>query len=115
MPVKSLGSAVKTFRMSARLSQQTLAEAAGVHPAIISRLEAGKRQAARFDILFAIADALGVTLDDLAKEAGLRRARKAWDRRKTPLPPSVLQPKLQAMRALLEQASAALDEMLEVR
>jgi transcriptional regulator with XRE-family HTH domain len=110
---KSVGTALKTFRMRAHLSQQGLADAAGVHPAIISRLEGGKRQAARFDILLALVDALGVTLDDLAKEAGIRRAKKTWDRRAAPLPPSVLEPKIASARSHLLRATEALDDILE--
>lgn len=72
---KSLGFGIRTLRERAGISQYALARATGIDPAILSRLESGVRESIRFEYLVAIAEALEVSLDDVAAEAGFTRRR----------------------------------------
>jgi|GEM_PF-5616372 transcriptional regulator with XRE-family HTH domain len=69
-----LGTAVKSLRERAGVTQFGLAKAAKMDGTILSRLEAGKRQSIRFEYIVALAEALGVSLDDLAAEAGFMKS-----------------------------------------
>ena len=60
-----LGEKVKRLRGERRLSQQELAERAGVSQTIISRLETKSRTNVNADVLKGLAKALGCTTDYL--------------------------------------------------
>lgn len=67
-----LGLTVRRLRQEAGLSQEALADAAGLDRAYISGLERGRRNPTLAS-LTRIATALGVPLHDLMKEAEERR------------------------------------------
>jgi transcriptional regulator with XRE-family HTH domain len=56
---------LKTARRIARLTQQELAERAGVDPALISRLENGSRRRPSYEAVVKIARALNLAPDEL--------------------------------------------------
>lgn len=56
---------IKALRAEKGMTQEDLAEASGVSRLTISKLETGKLINARSKTMFAVAKALGVTLDDL--------------------------------------------------
>ena len=60
-----LGEKVQRLRMERRLTQQELADRAGVSQAIISRLESKSRHNVNADVLKGLAKALGCTTDYL--------------------------------------------------
>ena len=72
MPASSLsklfGTAVRTRRMAAGLSQEELAERAGLHPTYVSMVERGVRNPT-LDVSARIAKALKVPLPKLLEEA----------------------------------------------
>ena len=57
---------IRVWREHRRLTQQQLAEAAGISTPYLSQLESGKR-AGKTEVLAAIANALNVTLEDIVK------------------------------------------------
>lgn len=61
-----IGEQIRAVRRDARLSQEKLAELAGMDRQAINRIEQG-HQAALIDNLIRIADALGVPLADLVR------------------------------------------------
>jgi transcriptional regulator with XRE-family HTH domain len=67
MPVlKKLGLAVRRFREAQGLSQEKLAERAGVHRTYISGIERGQRNVG-FENLVSIAQGLEIPLSDLVR------------------------------------------------
>lgn len=69
-PQPSLGLAIREARKDASLSISAVARASGIDPAVLSRVESGGR-GLRFDTACRIARALGISLDELAGNAGL--------------------------------------------
>lgn len=63
---RALGENLRAARKAAKLSQEALAELAGLDRQAINRIEQG-HQAALVDNLFRIADALGASLADLVR------------------------------------------------
>ena len=68
MDPKKIGLRIRELRIKAGMSQSALGEMSGVGQDQISRYEAGRRPMP--ESLFAIADALQVTVDELLKPAG---------------------------------------------
>src|SRR5258707_1119851 len=66
--LSGLGKRLKEVREAAGLSQQALAVRAGLSISVVSRLEQGAQDNPRLHTIKAIADALGVTVDDLLRE-----------------------------------------------
>ena len=58
------GHPVRVWREHRKLTQQQLAEAAGISVPYLSQIESGKRQGS-VEVLLAIAKALGLSLDDV--------------------------------------------------
>jgi transcriptional regulator with XRE-family HTH domain len=71
--VLSFGGLLRQLRVEARLTQEELAEAAGLSPRSVSDLERGIHRTARKDTAGLLADALG--LDGSARELFLAAAR----------------------------------------
>jgi len=69
---KQFGMAVRQRRMAASLSQEVLAERAGLHPTYVSMVERAVRNPT-LDVSAGIAEALEVPLPKLVKEAQQRR------------------------------------------
>jgi transcriptional regulator with XRE-family HTH domain len=65
-PQAALGQAVKKLREEQGLTQEAVAHVADVHPTWVSRLEGGTLNPS-WGMVARIADALGVTMSDLAK------------------------------------------------
>ena len=63
----AISSKVKELREAARMSQQALANAAGVSISVISHLEQGVKADPRQSTLHKLANALGVDVCDLAR------------------------------------------------
>lgn len=59
---------IKFFRLCSHLSQKQLAEKADVSQAYISSIESGKQKNITIDILYRIADALNIKINDLFEE-----------------------------------------------
>ena len=76
MPISSIskqfGTAVRSRRMAAGMSQEKLAERAGLHPTYIGMIERGVRNAT-LDVAARIAKALKVELPKLIEEAHSKR------------------------------------------
>lgn len=68
---KNFGQVLKEMREAARLSQSALAKRVGITQAQLSRLESTKRTYPRFDTMVKLAHAFGLSLDEIAAEAGL--------------------------------------------
>lgn len=70
---------VKELRESVGISQQTLATQAGLSVSAVFQIEQGSKADPRVSTVAAIADALGVAVDDLLREASEspRKARPA--------------------------------------
>ena len=67
---QALGRAVKDLRLEHRLTQEELAERAGIHAHYISDIERGRRNVAIVNLTY-IADAFGLTASDLLGAAKL--------------------------------------------
>lgn len=76
--VVAFGQAVRARRTGLGLTQEQLAERAGLHPNFVSLIERGKTHAA-LDVVFAVADALetaAATLVGAAETEPARRRRR---------------------------------------
>lgn len=65
--LQSIGNRVKQARLAKHMTQQQLAEAAGISMSFLSNIENG-RQSMNLRALIALSDALGVTADRLIRE-----------------------------------------------
>ncbi|MFM0174116.1 helix-turn-helix transcriptional regulator [Paraburkholderia sediminicola] len=74
--VKMLGLALRQLRQAKGLSQEELAERAGLHRNFVGLVERGATKIA-IDSLFCLADALGVSASDLLRQAETRPSSKA--------------------------------------
>ena len=73
---RALANAVREVRTRERMSQEAVAEAAGLGRGFLSELESGRRRVS-FEAVIAIADALGVTLAELGERIDAERRRTA--------------------------------------
>lgn len=73
---KLFGVVLRAHRTGKGLTQEQLAERAGVHPTYIGMVERGERNCS-LDIAASIASALESSLADLVKEAEIERAKGA--------------------------------------
>jgi predicted ATPase/transcriptional regulator with XRE-family HTH domain len=91
-PTTTFGTLLRYHRLTAGLSQEALAERAGISAAAIAALEGGRRTAPRPETLALLAGALGLSAGDratLIAAAGTRDAAGAGARAApSPLPPS---------------------------
>jgi transcriptional regulator with XRE-family HTH domain len=71
--VANLGRAVRALRRERDLSQEALAERAGLHPNQVGRLERGTN--VQVGTLLAVVDGLGVGLAELGRDYDTRRNR----------------------------------------
>lgn len=67
--IPGLGAAIRARRLSLGLSMPALAEKAGTHWTTVSKIENGHRSVSAVRLV-GLAEALGVTMDDLVKAAG---------------------------------------------
>lgn len=67
---QALGEAVKTLRAERRLTQEELADLAGIHAHYVSDIERGLRNVAIINLSY-LAEALGITAAELLGAAGL--------------------------------------------
>jgi transcriptional regulator with XRE-family HTH domain len=65
-----LSARLKELRQAAGMSQQALAVAAGLSVSMVSQLEQGNRSDPRISTIKALADALGVTLEEMTAGGG---------------------------------------------
>ena len=68
IPIRVWGRLIKKLRQERRMSQETLAEKAGIHPTYVGLLERGLRSPG-IDVAGRVAVALGKKLSELAAEA----------------------------------------------
>jgi transcriptional regulator with XRE-family HTH domain len=68
----SIGQFLKAARERAGLSQQALAQEASIAATQVSRIESGQRLSPHFATIAKIADALDISLDEIAVACGLR-------------------------------------------
>ena len=71
----SLGRVLRDLRKETGLTRAALAQAAGLDPGALSRIESGDRPNLRFSTVCRLAAALGVSIDDIAARAGLTAAK----------------------------------------
>jgi transcriptional regulator with XRE-family HTH domain len=80
MPVSSIskqfGNAIRSRRMASGMSQERLAERAGLHPTYVSMIERGLRNVT-LEVSARLAKALKVNLPELIEEAQQRRGGSA--------------------------------------
>jgi transcriptional regulator with XRE-family HTH domain len=74
-PVSPISVTLRRAREMAGLTQQQLAEEAGVRQATISELETGKTRRVDLDVLDRLCGVLGVEPGDLLEREGKRRGR----------------------------------------
>ena len=67
--VPGLGRAVRKLRIAAELSQERLARMADLTMSVVAKLEQGHTDEVKLSSAIALAKALGVSLDDLVREA----------------------------------------------
>ena len=79
----TFGEAVKKYRIAAGLSLPQLTEASGLNAAYLWRVEAGEREP-RVSIARCIADALGVSLDQLCPAGSYNSRAKKSSAKTTP-------------------------------
>lgn len=73
--LRTIGERVRTLRKAQKMSQERLAELAGLHPVYISNVETGRRRAS-ICTYQSIAESLGVCLSELVDmPSGI----EAWD------------------------------------
>jgi transcriptional regulator with XRE-family HTH domain len=75
----TLGQAIRAVRRQVGLSQKELAEAAGIDQSYLSMIEAGQRSNPGTRIMARLAQALQVSIDDLAARAGYLPLREQPD------------------------------------
>jgi transcriptional regulator with XRE-family HTH domain len=109
----SLGSAIRTARERAGLSQSELARELGVPQGTIGRIESGGRGQPRFQTVAGIARVLGASLDALAVDAGLLPALTPAREQTVRLAEARLAGKVRAARRALADADADLATLLE--
>lgn len=68
-----IGENLKSFRRKKGWSQQKLAEAAGLSYVTITKIEQGRAKKPTIQSMVKLADALGVTLDELVGRTGPRK------------------------------------------
>ena len=102
---KTLGDALREARERAGISQLEAGEEAGVAPNMISRLESGERQDARFTTIARIARALDTSLDELAADCGLVPRRRGGAATRAVIPVEIA--------AELRRLSARMNELTE--
>lgn len=73
----NLGLAIRRLREESGISRYALAKAAAIDYAVLSRLEAGSSRGVQFLTVIRVAEALDVSLDELASVAGLSAKRSA--------------------------------------
>ena len=66
----TLGKAIRAVRQQAGLSQKELADAAGIDQSYMSMIESGQRSNPGTRIMVRLAQALQISIDDLAARAG---------------------------------------------
>jgi transcriptional regulator with XRE-family HTH domain len=64
MPESTFADRLRTLRGRKGLTQSQLAAAVGIHPMTVAKLEGGSRPDPRWSTVLALADALGVPLDE---------------------------------------------------
>jgi transcriptional regulator with XRE-family HTH domain len=70
---KALGPLIRSLRIRAGISRHALARLAKIDPAVLARIEESARPGVQFATVARLAEALGVSLDDLAASIGLRK------------------------------------------
>jgi transcriptional regulator with XRE-family HTH domain len=73
---KSIGTALRGRREAEGLSQSAVAGRAGIHAAMLSRIERDERGNPYFSTVAKVAAALGMSLNELAAESGLPSVRR---------------------------------------
>jgi transcriptional regulator with XRE-family HTH domain len=73
--LESLGKHLRALRIERRLSQEELADRAGLHRTYVGGIERGERNVSLLNIV-SIAAALGVTVSDLVSEVCVPQAEK---------------------------------------
>lgn len=76
MASKRIGPAIRAHREAEGLSQAAVARKAGIHAAMLSRIERDERSDPYFSTIAKVAAVLGLSLDELAAEAGLPSLRR---------------------------------------
>jgi transcriptional regulator with XRE-family HTH domain len=84
---KSFGVVLRAARLRADLSQEALAEQAGVHRNYVGMVERGENSVT-LDVAFHLADSLGVPLDQMVREATKHHGRDARAPRKSTARPA---------------------------
>jgi len=105
---KSVGEVIKSLRKRVGITRHALAKAAQIDPAVLARLENDPRPGVQFATICRLAEALDVSVDDLAIDAGLKRTIK---RSAKGGPPSILVvTRARSARGLLQRALRELDD-----
>lgn len=89
--LKKLGQSIRNLRLGKGWSLADLAEKSGASKAYISDLENGTAGRPNIQYVYAIARALGVTLDELLDDAGTQTPRRQFQRKKEDVPPGLLE------------------------
>lgn len=71
MPAIGIGAALRRIRERMDVSLVSVARRAGISDAMLSRIERGERMSPHFTTVAKIALVLGVSLDEIAHEAGI--------------------------------------------
>jgi transcriptional regulator with XRE-family HTH domain len=107
---RDLAAIIVALRKRAGLSPLALAERAGIDTAIIYRIESGKKMPA-FKTLCALAQALNVSLDDLAAELGFSGSARSKASRQTSISTSIGAGRIEELETHLNAALDSLDRL----
>jgi transcriptional regulator with XRE-family HTH domain len=107
---RDLAAVIAALRKRAGLSPLALAERAGIDTAIVYRIESGKKMPA-FKTLCALAEALNVSLDDLAVELGFSGSTRSKASRQTSISTSVATGRIEEVESHLNAALDSLDRL----
>jgi transcriptional regulator with XRE-family HTH domain len=106
---KSLGRAIQELRVELGLSRAALARAASLDPAAVSHIEKGERTQLRFTTACQIANALGISTDELANRAGLTKTKRIG--RSKPSQGPAMAADVETIESLLRRAASQLGQL----
>lgn len=70
--MNNIGNYIKERRLAKNWSKRALADKAGISHSEVHRIENGERQNPSVPMLYAIADALGISKDEILRQAGYK-------------------------------------------
>jgi len=108
---KPLGRVIMELREETGVSRASLARAAKLAPAEVTRIETESRTNLRFQTVCRLAAAFGITTDEIAVRAGLKS--RSMAREKRALSPAIVEANLRSATSSLRKALEELTALKE--